>query len=234
MPRLIVVLRMLAVAASVAAVPAMAQETTRVSTLTVSAEGVAYAEPDIALVSFGVNSRDRTPAGALEANSAAMRGVIDATIAAGIAETDIATTAFFINPIYAQPDPNAVDAPPVVIAYEVRNEVTARVRGIADSGPLLDRVVTAGANSVTGLSFDLSDPKAVEDEAMVAAIAESRRKAEVMAAAAGLRLVRLLSVSTVSGGGQPQFMAFRASVPVMGGQRTVAVSVTAEYEVAPN
>jgi len=233
--RIIASLVWVAVAVAGTAFPVSAQETPPIPTLTVSADGVAYAEPDVALVSFGVSTRGRTPSAALEENSTAMQAVIDATKAAGVADVDIATTGFFINPVYGQQDANAGDTPAPIVGYEVRNEITARIRDVSASGDTLDRVVSGGANTVTGVSFELSDPKAAEDEAIVAAINEARRKADVMATAAGVRIVRLLSVSTgTAGGGGPQpYMAFRASVPIASGQRAVTMTATVAFEVAP-
>ena len=61
---------------------------------------------------------------------------------------------------------------------------------------MLDKVVGAGANQVNGISFELSDRASPADQALKAAVAEATRKAGVMAEAANLKLVRLVSLST--------------------------------------
>ena len=222
------------VLASIVAAPAFAQQPTERPTLTANGEGVVYAAPDIALVTLGVVSQAETPAAALDANNADMQSVIDATLAAGVAEDDIATTNFSINPVYAPQDPNNFQAQPRIIGYEVRNDVTIRIRGLDASGTVLDQVVRAGANQVTGLSFDLAEPQAARDDAIRAAIADARRRAELMAEAAGVRLGRVVSITTFDGAA-PQFemraMAAQA-VPVMGGQRSISANATLIFEIA--
>ena len=102
-------------------------------------------------------------------------------------------------------------AMPKIVGYQVQNEVRVTVREIGKSGALLDQVVSAGANQISGIQFDVADPQAAADEALRKAIADARRKAELMAAAAGVRIVRVLDIS--GGGGFPMFA--RAEPPSM-------------------
>jgi uncharacterized protein YggE len=76
------------------------------------------------------------------------------------------------------------------------------------------------------------------DKAIETAIADARRKAELMAEAAGVRLVRILSVSANEGGGGPVFrreamVAAAAPVPVMGGELSVSANAQISWEIAP-
>ena len=98
---------------------------------------------------------------------------------------------------------------PKIVGYQVSNEVRVTVRDIGKSGALLDQVVTAGANQISGIQFDVADPQAAADEALRKAIADARRKAELMAAAAGVRIVRILDIS--GGGGFPMFARAEAA-----------------------
>jgi uncharacterized protein YggE len=99
-------------------------------------------------------------------------------------------------------------------------------------------VVTAGANRVSGISFDVADRTTPNDAALKDAIGDAKRKAELMAAAAGVKLVRILSVSTAeaNGGPVPMFRAMAASaapVPVMPGEQQVSVNASVTWEIAP-
>lgn len=213
--------------------PAAAQNLPAVPSLTANGEGKTFAPPDIATVSIGVASRADTPTAALAANNAEMARVIAAIRAAGVAERDVVTAGFSINPVYADPEPGRESQPPRILAYEVSNQVSVRIRDLAASGGVLDQVVAAGANQVGGISFDIADPQALKDEATRLAIADARRKAELMAAAAGVRLVRVLSVTAFDGGG-PVFEARAMSaVPILGGERSLAVNATVTWEIAP-
>lgn len=146
-----------------------------------------------------------------------MQRVIDAVLAAGIPETDVAAGGFSIAPtVYADQQPARTDAAgPVIIAYEVSNQVTVRIDGIADSGNILNQVVAAGANRINGIRFDIAEPQPLRDEALGQAIAEARRQAELMADAAGVTLVRVLSVTSYANA-QPMYdraVAFAAAAP---------------------
>ena len=123
-------------------------------------------------------------------------------------------------------------------AYGVSNSVSVTIRDIAKSGPILDAVVSAGANQVNGISFDVSDRKTPSDAALKAAIADAIDRGTLMADAAGVKLVRVLSVST-AGGNEPTpvfaRMALKAAppVPVMPGQQTLSATATIAWEIAP-
>jgi uncharacterized protein YggE len=222
------------------AVPALAEERTLTPTLTSTAEGSVDVTPDIVNVTLGVVSNGKTAAEALEANSKDMNAAIEAIKAAGVAEKDIGTSGFNVSPIYAPRPDNQPDAPAKVIGYEVSNQVTVTIRDLKASGAILDKVVAAGANRVSGISFDVSDPSASADAALKDAIAQSKKKAELMADAADLKLVRIVSITT-DGGARPMFAAYdgamlraaKAPTPIMAGSRTVTAMATIVWEIAP-
>ena len=110
------------------------------------------------------------------------------------------------------------------------------IRDIVQSGAILDKVVTAGANQINSIQFDISDPQKPADEALAAAIADATRKAKLMADAAGVRLVRILDINASSG--VPMFaraeMRRRPSmVPIMPGERQVTANANISWEIAP-
>jgi uncharacterized protein YggE len=83
--------------------PALAQESNRLPELSANGEGIVIAKPDIATVSIGVVSEASTARDALNANSGDMQRVIDSIKTAGVAEKDIGTTGFNIDPVYSRP-----------------------------------------------------------------------------------------------------------------------------------
>jgi uncharacterized protein YggE len=231
----------LSVAVLIAA-PAFAQvpEPPQIATLTVDGEGQGFKAPDIVIIDIGVTTRADTPAAALADNSTQMQAVIDVVRGAGVEERDVSTSNFTINPVYAEQRPENYNQPPEVIGYEVTNQATVRIRDISNSGTILDRVVAAGANRINGIRFTIDEPQPIRDEAMQAAIADAQRKAEVMAEAAGVRLVRILSLSTYANV-QPvamQRMDFAAAEaapppPILGGEQAITATATIVYEIAP-
>jgi uncharacterized protein YggE len=228
---------------AVVTAPALAQSEPRIPTLNASGEGFVMVVPDIAIVSIGVTSRADTARQALDQNNTETARVIGTIREAGIADKDIATSGFSVFPVYEERPPRAdgvggIVTAPKIVGYQVQNEVRVTVRDIGASGALLDQVVSAGANQISGIAFDVANPQAASDEALKNAIADARRKAELMAAAAGVRIVRVLDVS--GGGGFPMFaraerMDFAAAapaVPVMPGEARVQANANIIFEIA--
>lgn len=207
-------------------------------TLTASGDGSVMVVPDIAVVTIGVASRARTAGAALAQNSTDLSKAIAAIKGAGVDEKDIATSGFGIDPVYAEPKAGEVSQAPAIIGYSVSNSVTVTIHDIGKSGGILDQVVAAGANQVTGISFSIADAKSANDAALKSAITEALARGTLMADAAGVKLVRVLSVSTADGAPpRPVFaaMAMKAApaVPVMPGQQSVTSSATITWEIAP-
>ncbi|MDM7256108.1 MAG: SIMPL domain-containing protein [Paracoccus sp. (in: a-proteobacteria)] len=202
--------------------------------LSVTAEGSARTAPDMATISLGVTTQAETAAQALADNSTSQRAVIDKLKAEGVEAKDIQTSGLNLSPVQSYSD----GKPPVVTGYQVSNVVTVQMRDLDRLGGLLDALVAAGANQVQGISFGRDDAQAAEDEARVDAIAEARRRAEVMAQAAGVRLGPILSISegTASYGPAPVMMRAEASMggtPVEQGELTVTAQVNVVFGLLP-
>lgn len=221
-----------------AAAPALADDSRQVPLLTANGEGSVGAVPDIAIVSIGVTTRAAAAREALDQNSTDLEKIIAAIRAEGVADRDIGTTGFSVFPVYEQrpprPDGSIDETPPKIVGYQVTNEVRVTIRDIARSGGILDKVVTAGANQVNGISFDLSDRDTPADQALAEAVKDARRKAEIMAEAAGVKIKRIMSIS---GGGSVAPVMYRAeamamkAVPVMPGEREVTANATVSFEI---
>ena len=220
-----------------AAAPALAMEP-RIATLNASGAGEVSVAPDIAIVTIGVVSRAKTAREALDTNNAEIAAVIDTILAEGIDEADVGTAGFSVNPVYnTKSYASSSDDEPKVIGYEVANEVSVTIRDLTHSGAVLDKVVSAGANRISGIRFDIADRAAASDKAVQAAIKEARRQAELMAAAAGVRLVRILDINASSA--RPVYARAEVartasdSVPVMPGRTQVTANANITFEIAP-
>ena len=211
--------------------------------LTLSAEGKSTRTPDLAVFSAGVTTQGDTAGQAMSANAAAMTRVISALKKAGVADKDIQTSSINLNPVYGQPvmGPNGqVVNEPRIVGYQAVNMVTVRARDIKNFGKVLDALVASGANQISGPSFQMSDPSTAQDEARLGAMKAARTRADLYARAAGLRVVRIVSISE---GGynppQPKYAmmearsADAASTPVQAGEVEAQVSVTVQFELAP-
>ncbi len=238
-----------ALAAAGAASPAMAQAVSPTpvvapgnAVLTLSADGRSSRTPDLAVFSAGVTTQAKTAAAALSENADRMNAVIAALKASGIAERDIQTSNLSVNPVYGQPRADAngnVSGDPVIIGYQATNQVEVKQRKIGNYGKTIDTLVNAGANQVSGPSFQLDNPDVASDEARLEAMKKARARAELYAKAAGLTVKRILTISE-SGGYAPQPMVMyaradammaKAPSPVAAGEVQVGANVTVTFEL---
>lgn len=238
-----------ALAAASTASPAMAQAVSPApvvapgsAVLTISADGRSTRTPDLAVFSAGVTTQAKTAAAALSENAERMNAVIAALKASGITERDIQTSNLSVNPIFGQSRPiteGNVNNDPVIIGYQANNQVEVKQRKIGNYGKTIDTLVGAGANQVSGPSFQLENGDAASDEARIEAMKKARTRAELYAKAAGLTVKRILTISE-SGGYAPQPMVMyaraeammaKAPSPVAAGELQVAANVTVTFEL---
>lgn len=213
--------------------------------LTVSAEGRSSREPDLAVFTAGVATTGKTAGEALSENSAAMNRVVQALKRAGIAERDIQTSNLSLNPVYGSRTRSAnslEEEMPPILGYRANNTVMVKQRKLEQYGRVIDTLVASGANQVNGPEFQMDEPDAAMDDARTQAIKKARERANLYARAAGLRVVRILTIS--EGGSyspRPPVMYARAAMdvaegaptPVAAGEVEVQVNVSVGFELAP-
>jgi uncharacterized protein len=204
-------------------------------TITVSGTGQAVLTPDLAHIYIGVHSENANASEALSSNKTQTQKVIDAIKAMGVDAKDIQTTNFSIYP-QQQYDKSGVLSGTV---YMVDNTVYVTERNLDKLGDLLDAAVTAGANNINSISFDVSDKTAALASARQAAVKDAQGTAQVLASAAGVTLGQVQSISINSsstpiptlgygmGGGAAAPAA--SPVPISSGQLTLTVDVNIVY-----
>jgi hypothetical protein len=205
--------------------------------LSVSGSGTVMLTPDVAYLNIGVHTEMPTASEAVSANNGQTQKVIDALESSGIEAKDIRTTNFSIYP-NTQFDPQTNEK--VGTTYVVDNSVYVTSHDISKLGALLDATVSAGANSVNSIQFDVEDKTAATKQARDAAVKDARAQAEELAAAAGLSLGNVHSVDFYNNIPGPVLSAFgkgggggavEAAVPIQSGQLTLTVTVNMSYEL---
>ena len=157
--------------------------------ITVQGHGEVNVQPDIAQITLTVTTQSARQAEAVRQNAAQTTATLAALRGAGIANKDIQTRSYTVQPQY-----DDKPSPPVLTGYQVQNSVQATVRDLAKVGLVIDKATAGGASQVDGVSFDLSDQSAAQAKALTLAVESAHRKAEIMAAAAGVSLGRLLTM----------------------------------------
>jgi uncharacterized protein YggE len=205
--------------------------------IVVIGEGSVSVPPDYAQIRSGVTTRAKTAKEAADANSKAMSAVTAALMDAGIAQKDIQTSQFSIQPVYTPQEPRSE---PKFSGYSVSNQVLVKVHQLSKLGEILDRLITAGATDIGNVQFLLADPSKALDQAREAAVADARRKAELYARASGLTLGRIVWMTEDPGYAATPMKAFppasaarAASVPIAIGEDTLQVRITVGFDNAP-
>jgi uncharacterized protein YggE len=165
-----------------------------------------------------------------------MGRVLQALKEFGVAEKDVQTVRIDLHPQYAERPRK--DGPPTIVGYQATNQVRITVRLLDSLGAVLDRLVADGGNTLAGIEFGLAEPERVVDAARQRAVADARRKAELYAAGAGVKLARVLEISEQDVGvPRPKMvmmraeMAAAADVPVAPGELSYRAQVTLRYAI---
>ena len=203
--------------------------------LTVSGQGEVRGVPNQAMLSAGVVTTARTAASALVNNSRAMNEVFATLKHAGIADKDMQTSNFSVQPQYAT-DKNG-NTLQNITGYQVSNTVNIRVDDLSKVGPTLDALVSSGANSIGDIAFTIKDPKPLMAQARAAAVADAIARAQTLARAAGVTLGPITSISE-SGYAEPRPMYRMATMsaglpqtPIAAGEESVTAGVSITWAI---
>jgi uncharacterized protein YggE len=212
--------------------PAGAEEKAMERTITVSATGTAEAEPDQARITSGVSTEATSAREALTRNSADMSRVISELKSKGVDARDIQTASFNVEPVYEYPKEGGQ---PSIRGYRVSNQVVVLVRDLNKLGEVLDNIVSAGANQIQGLVFEVSKAETLKDDARKEAIGNALRRAKLLAAAAGAEIGPVIQISEEYSSNAPmpaaapRFAKAEMSVPIERGTSTLEARVTATW-----
>ena len=202
-------------------------------TVTVTGTGKVTLTPDIAYISIGVHTETASATDAVSGNNTQAQAVIKAIKGFGVADKDIQTTNFSINP-QQQTDANGKVTG---IIYAVDNTVYVTVRDLTKLGDLLDSTVTAGANNINSIQFDVADKTAALSQARLAAVADASKQANELTKATNVTLGDVQTISyydttapvTVQYDRVALAAPAPASVPVQAGSMQIYTTVTIVY-----
>ncbi len=174
---------------------------------------------------------------ALDANNEAMAAVIAAMKAAGVADRDLQTAGIQIQPRYNYTNKPDGSQDAELVAYQVINTLSVRVRDIAKTGEVLDKAVSLGVNQGGGITFTNEKPEGVITEARKLAVADAIAKAKVLAEAAGVKVGKVLEITDQSYAPPPMPMQAKSfdraagAAPVEAGENAYRVQVNVTFEL---
>ncbi len=161
-------------------------------TVTVSATAKITVEPDIAYVSLGVRTENKSSKTAKQENTELMTKVLAALKKAGVDEKDIQTSNLSMYTNYSW-DNNGNRK---LTGYTVDNTVSVTVRDLDKVGDIVDAAMNAGANQFNNVSFGVEDEEDYYIQALTQATKKAKRRASAIAAASEMTLGKAVSISS--------------------------------------
>lgn len=218
-------------------------------TITVSATGEAAMAPDVARVTFTVQNTAAAVSDAQTKTTEQANKAIDYVKGQGVAEKDVKTLSYNINPQYSYPRPCAAGEvcstyydSPKITGYQVSQTVQVTMRDLTKVGALLSGLGKLGVQNVSGPSFGLDDESAGYDAARADAIAKAKAQAKLLAKQLGVDLGKIVSFSESSGyrpypvmaygmGGDVSYTKAESVPSIPTGENTYNASVSITYEI---
>jgi uncharacterized protein YggE len=173
---------------------------TMTNTITVDGTGDAVTVPDIATFSFSVTETAKTVAEAQTKATDKINASLKAVRDGGVAEKDISTQSYSINPHYEYQGAvcSTYSCPPsksILTGYDVSQSISVKVRDLKKAGDLFTSIGTLGVQNIGNLAFSVDEPETVKAEARSKAIANAEAKAKKLSSELGVSLVRIISFS---------------------------------------
>lgn len=163
-------------------------QTNKTDMFQVSGTGKATAVPNTATISFGVTKQAATVPDAQTQTNNAISTILNGLKSQGIAEQDIKTTNYSVNPNYQEGQ--------TISGYTVTQNIQVKVEPLDKVNTVLNIVTQQGANLVGQVSFGFDDKtqQKLEDEARSQAVQNAKEKAQSLASAAGIHLGNVINV----------------------------------------
>ena len=214
----------------------IADEDLQKRTIVVNGQGKVSYPPDIAIIQTGVVTHRAAAADALSVNSEVMNQITNVLKTFRIASKDIRTSGINVRPNYKRNERSGRETE--IAGYQVTNQLSVKVHNLEDLGKILDALVQAGSNQISGISFGIDNSESVLTTARNLAIKDARSRAELYALAAGVCLGEVLSISE-GPLAFPQPMHFGrilaaesdASVPVSPGELEFQVNINMSFAI---
>ena len=167
--------------------------------LNVNGIGAIKASPDMARITLGYVNEDKTAKASQENNAKVSNEIISMLKDLGIAEKDLQTTDYSINPVYTY----YPDKDPVIRGYQTSHMLSVAVRDLTKIGSVIDVAASAGANRFQNIVFDIADKESLKFQAIEDAMKDARKKAEAALKPEGEKILQIVSVNVDGGWAQP-------------------------------
>ena len=215
-----------------------ASSTGLAATITVDGEGMASAEPDRAAFSINVSTLDESVSRAESKAAMAVNKVLGVIAKLSHNEEKLSASSINVRPEYRW---NRAQEKQVFIGYRVDRVVSFELTDISELGDAIQQLSETEVATMPSPVLKSSARAKAEDVALTEAVNAARRRAEVIAAAAGQQIVGLESIqSTRFGQKAPPVALMRAesamdtkAASYQAGNLSYTANVVAVFTVEP-
>lgn len=204
--------------------------TGNINYMKINGKGTVRIQPDIAELVLGVITEGKELMEAQQSNSRIMESVISSLKLIDIPEKDIKTAFYSVDPLY-----DFIDGKQVFKGYKVTNALKIIIRDIQDSGKVIDKAVSSGANLVRGITFTVSELEIHYRTALSSALKNSLEKALDLEKTMQVRLNRI-PIQIIEESSNIQFqenpMAYKlttAATQIEPGETEITANINAVY-----
>lgn len=204
----------------------------------VQGTGKVTVAPDIAKIDIGIQEQGQVLKQVQDSVNKKSQDLTGQIKKLGIETKDIKTISYYVYPQYDYTAPTQK-----ITGYQISTDYEITIRDFSKINDLIASATSFGANTIGGISFDLSDNLKKEklQEARNLAVTEAKNKAEGLAKAAGITLGKIINVTEetptnirplalpVSGGGVAEKFVTQPSVQP--GTTEINLTVSLSYEV---
>jgi len=170
--------------------PAAQTDVARVGSISVSGSSAIRVQPDRVVIALGIETFGETPSAARDLNAGRAKQVLAAMRAQGIADKDLATAGFFLQPEYDDWSNHRN-----IVGYWARNTIAVTLRDVAQLERVLVAGLEAGANAVDGVEFSVTNLRELRDQARAQAVQAAMEKAAAMAGVAHLSVGDITNIN---------------------------------------
>lgn len=220
----------------------------REKVISVTGTATTSVEPDLLIITFGVETQEKSAKDALFSNSESMTGIVETIQSLGISEDEISTSRLSIYPIYdSYRDPVTEKYTQELIGYRVTNTISVETNQMDKAADIIDGAVSAGANRVENVSFTLSPQKQIQvkDDLLGKAVINAKTKAENALAPLDHKIIGVKAVTLSEFGIPPpvplyapgafaEDAAIKSSTPVFSGDQDITTTASVIFLIGSN
>jgi len=201
--------------------------------ITVEGDGKAYATPDIARITLGVTTKGENSETIVQDNAKKINQVIAELKKFNITEQDIQTTSYYLGPNYNYEGK--------IEGQYLDQSLIITVRDFAKIGEIITTTSKVGANTVGGITFDISNKTEIKSRAREEAIKNAKLTAENIEKQSGLTFGKITNYYEYENmvydgygygkGGGGMVDAAAVSPDIQPGQQEINLKVNLTYRV---